>query len=168
MQSTDTTSTVSPTVNIQTYYGNGALVDQALNVHFTTYPLSNTNLTVFSTFTVPQAFTSVRAITAGYYGNLLVTFTPQDSGSVINGSTIILTMATGFYPSGNVLGLPLSCILNNNNRFSCTYTLNPFTITIVGTNGSFTTSNNILNITTLYQTTNGVTYPGAGRYLLQL
>lgn len=32
MRSTATTGTVSPTVNIQTYYGNGALVDQVLNL----------------------------------------------------------------------------------------------------------------------------------------
>jgi hypothetical protein len=113
LRSTATSSTVSPTVNIQTYYGNGAQVDQALNVQFVSYPLTNTNLTVFSSFTVPPAFTSVRAITAGYYGNLLVKFQPENSGTVVNGSKIVLTMASGFYPAGNANGLPLSCLLNN-------------------------------------------------------
>lgn len=168
MRSTATTSTVSPTVNIQTYYGNGNLVDQAISVHFDSYPLTNTNLTVFSSFTVPPAFTSVRAITAGYYGNLLVSFQPQSAGTVINGSKIVLTMPTGFYPAGNALGLPLSCLLNNV-RETCTYSLTPFTITYTGTNSSFTTSTNVLNITTLYQNTNGIFFPPTpGRYQLQL
>lgn len=167
MHSTATTGTVSPTVNIQTYYGNGALVDQVLNLQFITYPLTNTNLTVFTSFSVPSAFTSVRAITSGYYGNLLVNFQPSSSGTVINGSSIILTMATGFYPAGNALGLPLSCQLNGV-RFACTYTLNPFTITISGTNSSFSTANNVINITTLFQNSNGVYFPSTGRHLLQI
>ena len=76
LTSTATASTVSPTVSIYTYYGNGNLVDQALNVPFATTPLSNSNLPVLTSFTVPSAFTSVRAITAGYFGHLLVSFQP--------------------------------------------------------------------------------------------
>lgn len=166
MRSTATTSTVSPTLNIQTYYGNGALVDQIINKQFASFPLANTNLTVFTNFAVPSAFTSVRAITSGYFGNLLMNFRPSSSATVINGSSIILTMAAGFYPAGNTLGLPLSCQLNSV-RFPCTYTLNPFVITITGTNSSFSTANNVINITTLYQNSNGVFFPSTGRYLLQ-
>lgn len=166
MRSTLTTATVSPTLNIQTYYGNGRLVEQALNVQFATFPLTNTNLTVFTTFSVPSAFASVRAITAGYYGSLLVNFQPKDSFTVINGSRIVLTTPLGFYPAGNTAGMPLSCVLNNE-RFPCTYTLNPFVVTMTGTNSSFTLSNNLINITTLYQNSNGVYFPpSAGRYLL--
>lgn len=167
MTSTATTSTISPTVTIQTYYGNGALVDQAVNLKFITYPLSNTNMTVLTTFNVPSSFISLRAISSGYFGHLLVYFQPQDSGTVVNGSTIILTMANGFYPAGNALNLPLSCLLNGV-RFYCTYTLSPFTITITQTNSSFLTSNNVINITTLYQNSNGIYYPSTGRYLLTL
>lgn len=168
MRSTLTSSTVSPTLNIQTYWGNGNLVDQAISLKFITYPLTNNNPTVFTSFNVPTAFTSVRAITAGYYGHLLVKFQPENSFTVINGSKIILTMASGFYPAGNALNLPLSCLLNSV-RFPCTYTLNPFTITMTGTNSSFTTSTNVINITTLYQNSNGVYFPSTpGRYLLQL
>ncbi len=79
LTSTSTASTVSPTVNIYTYYGNGNLVDQALSVPFATTPLPNTNLAVLTSFTVPSAFTTVRAITAGYFGPLLVSFQPQSS-----------------------------------------------------------------------------------------
>jgi hypothetical protein len=166
MRSTMTTATVSPTLNIQTYYGNGRLVEQALNVRFITFPLTNTNLTVFTTFNVPSAFTSVRAITAGYYGNLLVNFQPKSSFTVINGSRIVLTTSLGFVPAGNIAGLPLSCLLNNV-RFPCTYTLNPFVVTMTGTNNSFTLSNNVINITTLYQNSNGIFFPASpGRYLL--
>lgn len=147
MSSTSITATVSPTVNIQTYYGNGNLVDQALNVPFTTTPLTNTNLTVFSSFSLPSAWTSTRSITAGYFGPLLISFTPSASWTVLNGTTIIVTMPTGFYPSGNTLGVPLRCNLNGV-RFSCSYTLNPFTITIAKTNSSFTTGSNVINITT--------------------
>lgn len=169
MRSTATSATVSPTVNIQTYYGNGNLVDQALNIQFASYPLTNTNLTVFTTFSVPSYYTSVRAITAGYFGNLLINFQPKSSGTVINGSRIVLTMPTGFSPAGNnTLGLPLSCLINNV-RQSCTYTLNPFTVTLTNTNSAFTTSNNVLNITTLYQNSNGIFFPAtADRYLLTL
>lgn len=168
MRSTLTTATVSPTLNIQTYWGNGNLVDQVLNLPFVTYPLTNTNLTVFTSFNVPIAFTSVRPITAGYYGPLLVNFQPENSFTVINGSEIVLTMPLSFVPSGNSVNIPLSCLLNNV-RFPCTYTLNPFTITMTGTNSSFTTANNVINITTLYQNTNGIYFPSsAGRYLLQL
>lgn len=168
MRSILTTATVSPTLNIQTYWGNGNLVDQVLSRQFTTYPLSNTNLTVFTSFNVPTAFTSVRAITAGYYGNLLVNFQPENSFTVINGSKIVLTMSSGFSPSGGSVNIPLSCLLNNV-RFACTYTLSPFTITMTDTNSSFTTGNNVINITTLYQNSNGIYFPAsAGRYLLQL
>jgi len=147
MISTSITSTVSPTVTIQTYYGNGAMVDQAVNVPFTPASLTNTNLTVLSSFSLPSAWTSTRSITAGYFGPLLISFTPQAAWTVLNGTTIILTMPTGFSPSGNTLGFPLRCNLNGF-RFGCSYTLNPFIITIAKTNSSFTTGNNIINITT--------------------
>ena len=92
MISTETTATVSPTVTIMTYYGNDALVDQAVNVAFATTPLTNTNLTVLTSFSLPEMTTSKRAITAGYFGPLLVSFDPVDSSTVINGTSIILTM----------------------------------------------------------------------------
>jgi hypothetical protein len=117
---------------------------------------------------VPTSFTSIRAITAGYFGNLLVSFRPQLSTTVDDGSKIILSMPTGFSPSGNVLSLPLSCRLNNV-RYACTYTINPFVITMTGTNNGFTAGTNVINITTLYQSSNGVNFPSSsGRYLLAL
>ena len=76
MVSTSTAGTVSPTVTIRTYYGNNALVDQAVNVPFATTPLSNSNLDVLTTFSIPEMTTSKRAITAGYFGPLLVSFDP--------------------------------------------------------------------------------------------
>lgn len=166
--STSVAATVSPTVNIQTYWGNGALVDQALNVPFKTTPLTNTNLTVLTSFSLPSAWTSTRAITANYFGHLLVNFDPLDAWTVLNGTTIILTMPTGFFPGNNTLGLPLRCQINGV-RFSCTYTLSPFTITIAKTNSSFSSGLNVINITTEYQNKNGIQYPSTqGRYVLQL
>lgn len=136
---------------------------------FTPTPLTNTNLAVFNTFTVPSYYTSVKGITAGYYGPLLINFSPQSASTVINGSKIILTLPSGFYPAGNALGLPISCKLNSVPQ-PCTYVISPtFIITITKTNSSFTTSNNVINITTNYQNSNGVFYPSTvGRYLLQL
>ena len=141
LRSTSTASTVSPTVDIRTYYGNGNEVDQILNLAFSTTPLTNTNRIVLDTFTLPDESTSVRAITAGYFGHLLVHFQPQLSSTVINGSRIVLTMPTGWYPAGNTLGKPLRCELNNV-RISCAYTLNPFTITLYNTESDFSTSTN--------------------------
>ena len=168
MRSTAITSTVSPTVDIRTYYGNGNEVDQVLNLAFTSSPITNTNLTVLHTFSVPDQYTSKRAITAGYFGHLLVKFQPQLSSTVVNGSRIILTMPTGWYPAGNALGKPLRCELNNV-RVSCTYTLNPFTITLYDTESDFSTSTNEVNITTEYQNANGIHFPTTqGRYQIQL
>lgn len=165
MISTATSATVSPTISIYTYYGNGYLVDQALNVPFATTPLTNTNLTVFSSFTVPKASVSTRPITAGYFGHLILKFQPQDSLTVTNGSRIVITMATGFVPAGNALNLPILCQLNSV-YFTCTYTISPFTITLYKTNNTFTTGVNTINITTLHQNANGVTFPSTqGRYL---
>jgi hypothetical protein len=165
LNSTATSATVSPTVSIYTYYGNGNLVDQALNVPFATTPLSNTNLTVLSNFIIPSASTSFRAITAGYFGHLLINFQPQDPLTVTNGSRIVVTMANGFYPAGNTTGKPLSCQINGG-YFSCDYTLSPFTISIYKTNSSFSSSLNTINITTLYQNANGIYFPSTqGRYL---
>lgn len=76
LKSTATTATVSPTLSIYTYYGTGNLVDQAINVPFVTTPLTNTNLTVFSSFSLPTEWSSTRDITAGYFGHLLLSFTP--------------------------------------------------------------------------------------------
>jgi hypothetical protein len=170
--STAITGTVSPTVTIQTYYGlawPSNIVDQVLNVPFITTPLTNTNLTVFNTFTLPAAWTSTRAISAGYFGNLLVSFQVSQAWTVLNGTQIVLTLPTGFYPSGNIAGLPLSCLINSV-RFACTYTLTPsFIITIAKTNSSFTTGTNIINITTTYLNPNGIFFPSTkGRYLLKL
>jgi hypothetical protein len=81
-----TTSNVSPQAKILTYYGTGNLVDQVLAVNFATYPLTNTNLTVFSSFSLPTASTSTKAITAGYFGCLLVSFQPESSNTPVNGS----------------------------------------------------------------------------------
>jgi len=168
--STAVTATVSPTVTIQTYWGSSNMVDQAVNVPFTPTPLTNTNLTVLSTFSIPSASQSTRSITAGYFGPLLVYFNPRYSSTVVDGKQIILTMPSGFYPStvNGANGLPLSCIINSI-RFPCTYTLSPFTITITNTNSSFLYGNNIINITTEYQIVNGITYPTSqGRYLLRI
>ena len=116
---------------------------------------------------MPASTTSKRAITAGYFGHLLFTFDPVDSGTVINGSKLLLTLPTEFQPATNSLGLPLSCILNGQ-RFSCSYTINPFTVSVIGTESSFTTGENVLNITTEYQNMNGIYYPTQqGRYKLE-
>lgn len=155
-------------MTIKTYYGNGNVVDQAVNVPFSINPLSNTNLDVFTAFTLPSQAISTRSVTAGYFGDLLINFDPDNSATVINGSKIVVRLPTGFQPVTNALGLPISCKLNGV-RFSCTYTINPFVITITGTNSSFTTGVNILNITTEYQNTNGIYFPSSpGRYLLDL
>jgi hypothetical protein len=147
MTSTSIASSVSPTVTIKTYYGNGAIVDQAVNVPFAITPLTNTNLTVLTSFSLPSFTTSKRAITAGYFGHLMVTFDPVDSATVINGSRIVLTLPNEFTPATNSLSLPISCIMNAK-RFPCTYTINPFVVTLTKTNSSFTTGANTLNITT--------------------
>jgi hypothetical protein len=107
LKSTLTTSTVSPTVTITTYESNNNPIDTAVNVPFITTPLTNTNLTVFSLFSVPTSYTSTQSISAGYFGHLLINYQPYNSTTVINGTTIIITMPTGFYPSGNALSLPL-------------------------------------------------------------
>lgn len=168
LRSTSSASTVSPTLDIKTYHGNGKIVDQALNVPFAITPLTNTNLVVFTTFDLPTSYTSIRAITAGYFGNLLVSFQPKLSTTVNDGSKIVLSMPTGFSPTVNSLGLPLSCRLNGI-RYTCIYSINPFVITMTGTNNGFTTGSNVINITTLYQTSNGVYFPStSGRYLLTL
>ena len=168
MVSTSTASTVSPTLTIRTYYGNDALVDEAVDVAFATTPLPNTNLTVFNNFQVPHHITTKRAITAGYFGPLLVTFDPVDSATVINGSKIMITLPSEFRPATNSLGLPLSCIMNNK-RFPCTYSINPFVVSVLETNSSFTTSSNLINITTEYQNMNGIYFPATqGRYQLQV
>jgi hypothetical protein len=143
-------------------------VDQALNVAFAITPLPNANLTIFNAFSLPSSSVSTRAITAGYFGHLLVSFQPESSGTVVNGSKIVLTMPSGFSPATNSLGLPLSCKLNGV-RFACTYTVSPFVVTLTSTNNSFTTSSNVINITTEYQNSNGVYFPATqGRYQLQL
>jgi hypothetical protein len=165
--STSTAASVSPTVTIKTYYGNNALVDQAVNVPFATTPLSNTNLTVFSSFSFPSFSTSTRPITAGYFGPLLLVIDPVDTATVVNGSKFIITLSPEFQPATNSLNLPISCILNLK-RFACTYTINPFVVTITSTNNSFTTGQNTLNITTEYQNKNGIYFPSSqGRYMLQ-
>ena len=58
LTSSTTSSTVSPTITIKTYYGNGALVDQAINTPFTTTPLSVTSLTVLTNFNIPSKITT--------------------------------------------------------------------------------------------------------------
>jgi len=168
MTSISTAATVSPTVTIKTYYGNNAIVDQAVNIPFAITPLTNTNLTVLSSFSLPSYITSSKGITAGYFGHLLIAFDPVDSATVVNGSRLVLTMPNEFTPASNTLGLPLSCILNNK-RLPCTYTINPFVVTVTKANSSFTTGSNILNITTEYQNVNGINFPSSqGRYYLQL
>lgn len=52
----------------------------------------------------------------------------------------------------------MSCRINGK-RFPCTYTLSPFKVTITGTNSQFTAGQNIINITTEYQNSNGIFYP---------
>ena len=104
-----------------------------LNVPFAITPLPNQNLTVFNTFTLPSSVVTERAITAGYFGCLLVKFTPALSTTLVDGSKIVLTMPTGFSPATNTPGLPMSCLMNNK-RFRCTYTVNPFVVSIFDTN----------------------------------
>ena len=98
---------------------------------------------------------------------MLFNFDPVDSGTIVNGSKLILTLPSEFRPATNSLGLPLSCILNSK-RFPCSYSINPFVVTVTGTETSFTTGVNTLNVTTEYQNMNGIYYPAQqGRYKIQ-
>ena len=168
LTSVDTTGTVSPTMDVRTFEGAGLEIDQVLNVPFTTTPLTNTNLDVLNTFTVPASYTAPHPVTTNYVGPLLLSFTPSLPSSIINGSAMVLTLPTGFYPNTNTLSLPLSCQINQVNM-PCSYTLSPFAVTLTRTENSFNTGNNIINITTMHLNNNGIQHPTTpGKYLMEL
>lgn len=58
----------------------------------------------------------------------------------------------------------------NSKRLPCTYTLNPFVVTIEDTANEFSSSTeNEINITTQYLDHNGIHYPqNQGKYLLEV
>jgi hypothetical protein len=66
-------------------------------------------------------------------------------------TSMILTFTAEFYPYSNTISLPLSCKINGA-RYACSYTLNPFEVTITGlVSGSLNVGiNNVVNITTNY------------------
>ena len=131
MKTVSSSSTISPTVSIVTYYSGTNIVDQVLNAPFSapSASLTNTNLPTMTTFTVPDPQIIERKPTLGYFGHLLVKFRPVVSTSVTIGYFLKLTFTNEFYPYSNQLSLPLSCKINGV-RLPCTYTLMPFTVTI--------------------------------------
>lgn len=168
MRTTDTSSTLTPTVSIVTYYSTGNIVDRVLNAAFATPTLSNTNLQTLATFSVPNPQKIERSPTKGYFGHLLLKFRPIVSSSISIGYYLVLTFTNEFYPYSNQANLPLSCKINNI-RLPCSYALTPFTVTISEiTNRLNLGTDNIINITTDYLDLNGIYYPATqGRYLIQ-
>lgn len=167
LMTTDTTS-FTPTVSIYTKIANGFTVDQIVSSPFTAGAIINTNLPIFSTFTVSNPYIYNTQITKGYFGNLIINFEPTLPITVANGYYMIITLTSDFYPYSNALNLPLNCQLNGV-RFACTYTLAPFKITINDMYGHLTSSVNTINITTDYLAYNGIVHPAyQGRYLLNL
>jgi len=146
MRSSLTTS-FSPTVTIRTYVSGGAIVDQWVNGPFTPATISNTNLQTLTSFDLSQGNVYNKQITKGYFGDLIINYYPA-IGSMTSIFSLLITLTNEFYPYTNALNLPLSCIINNIRRI-CSYSLNPFTITISGlTTNSLSTGNNVINITT--------------------
>lgn len=168
MRTTSTSASIAPTVSIITYYSATNIVDRVLNAAFATPSISVTNLQTLSTFGVANPQKIERSPTKGYFGHLLLYFRPVVSNSNTIGYFLVLTFTNEFYPSTNQLGLPLSCKINSV-RLPCSYTLNPFTVTISEvTNKLNLGSDNFVNITTDYLDLNGINYPAnQGRYLIQ-
>lgn len=107
-------------------------------------------------------------IKKGYFGDLIINFQPRLSSSITNGYYMIITLTSEFYPYSNALNLPLNCQIGGI-RFACTYTLNPFRVTINNITNKYSTSSNIINITTSYLERNGIYHPvNPGRYLLNI
>ena len=110
-----------------------------------------------------------RRPTKGYFGHLLFRFKPRLSASVSDGTYLKFTFTNDFYPYSNTTGMPLICQINSV-RYPCTYTLNPFVVTMEDTENGFSTSTeNSINITTQYEDHNGIHYPeNQGKYLLEV
>ncbi len=156
MSTSSSAGTVSPTVNVITYVSGGSKVDQYLNAPFSPASISNTNLQTLSTFDFSKSYEFLKPIRKGYFGDLIVYYDSGLSQSSANSATsLVLTFTPEFYPYSNVLNLPLSCRIFNGGsttRYPCTYTLNPFEVTITGLgSGSLNVGmNNVINITTNY------------------
>jgi hypothetical protein len=143
-----TSSTVTPTVTIKTYSSVGNIVDQAINVPFNTTTIANTNLATLTSFTITNPQISPKTkIMKGYFGNLLLNFQPSKVSTISGSSYIVITMTSDFYPYSNIINLPMICLLNNV-RLPCTYSLNPFIVTISSVTNNFVISSNLINITT--------------------
>jgi hypothetical protein len=149
MITTTSASTFTPTVTIYTKVSGGSIVDQRINYPLTLGPITNTNLVTLTSFSIKNPFSYNKKITKGYFGDLIINFQPRLTSSVTNGYYMAITLTSEFYPYSNVLNLPLNCQINGI-RFSCSYTLNPFKITINNITNKYSTSTNIINITTSY------------------
>ena len=169
MQSTSTAGTITPTVDIVTYYNTDQPVNTISNNPFDGTSFSNTNRETFTSFSIANPQYVERKITKGYFGHLIFKFRPKLSTSVSEGYLLIFTFTNDFYPYSNTTSLPIRCEINDV-RIYCTYTLNPLVITIHDVSNQFSTSvDNKINVTTEYLDHNGFFYPAdQGRYLLEV
>ena len=167
--STSTAGTISPTVSIVTYYTGVTNVDILTSQPHANNPITNTNLKTMTTFTVANPQVLPQKTRRGYFGPVEFYFSVTSSSTGSNGYYTVLTLTNDYYPPGNVLNLPLNCNIGGN-RYPCSYTLNPFTVTITHSWGILSTGNMTLNITSdLLQPINGIYHPvNAGRYLASL
>ena len=148
LTSTSTAGSISPTVSITSYYDTDKIVDTISSSPLSTTTISNTNLETFTTFDIPNPQTVERRPSKGYFGHLLFKFKPRLSSSVGNGDNIIFTFTSEFYPYSNQTNLPMICQINSQ-RYSCTYSLNPFVVTFYDVDNGFSSSSeNDINITT--------------------
>lgn len=170
MSTSLSTGTVSPTVSIYTYVGDGSKVDQILTSPFTPVSITNTNLQTLSTFDFSKSYEFAGPIKKAYFGDLVLLYDPgmssYDTSNFVY--SMVLTLTPQFYPYSNVLNLPLSCRINSI-RYPCSYSLNPFEVTIGGLyNQLSASSSNVINITTEYLERNGIYHPAnQGRYLIK-
>jgi len=149
MITTTVASSFTPSVSIYTKVDAGNIVDQKVNMPFTSGAITNTNLDTFTSFTISNPYSYNQQITKGYFGDLIVNFQPRLTSSVTTGYYMIITLTPEFYPYSNALSLPLNCQIGGV-RFACTYTLNPFKVTINNVTNKYTTALNTINITTSY------------------
>jgi hypothetical protein len=152
MTTSSSAASISPTVSVITYVSGGNKVDQVLNAAFSPGSVSNTNLQTLAAFDFSKSYEFLKPIRKGYFGDLIVLYDSGLSQSSANtGSSLVLTFTADFFPYSNVVNLPLSCRINGV-RYACSYTLNPFEVTITGmVSGSLNVGNSsVVNITTNY------------------
>jgi hypothetical protein len=170
MTTTSSAASISPTVSVITYVSGGSKVDQFLNAPFSPASITNTNLQTLSSLDFSKAYEFLKPIRKGYFGDLIVLYDSGLSQSSANsGRSLLLTFTPEFYPYSNILNLPLSCRINGI-RYPCSYTLNPFEVTITEMfSGSLNAGNSsVINITTTYLERNGIHFPpNQGRYLFK-